>query len=63
MYSPAFQMVIADARIEDLRRAGGTSRQPHRSREYNDPPSAARWGLLSRAGIRRLVFADPSRAN
>ena len=63
MYSPAFQKDIADARIEDLRRAGGTSRQRHRSREDNDPRPAARWGLLSRAGIRRLVFADPSRAN
>ena len=63
MYNPAFQMVIADARIEDLRRARGTSRQPHRSREGNDPRPAAPWGLLSRAGIRRLVFADPSRAN
>jgi hypothetical protein len=63
MYSPAFQTVIADARIEDLRRARGTSRQPHRSREGNDPRPAAGWGLLSRAGMRRLVFADPSRAN
>ena len=63
MYSPAFQKDIADARIEELRRARGTSRQPHRSREANDPRSAARWGLLSRAGIRRLVFANASRAS
>lgn len=63
MYSPALQKDIADARIEDLRRARGTSRQPHRSREDNDPRPAARWGLLSHGGIRRLVFADPSRAN
>ena len=63
MYSPAFQTVIADARIEDLRRAGGNSRQRHRSREDNDRGPAARWGLLSAVGIRRLVFADPSRAN
>jgi hypothetical protein len=63
MYSPVFHKDIADARIEDLRRAGGTSRQPHGSREHSDPRPAARWALLSRAGIRRLVFADPSRAN
>ena len=62
MYSPAFQKVIADARIDELRRAFGTSRQPERSREDNDRP-AARWGLLGRAGIRRLVFVGPSRAN
>jgi hypothetical protein len=63
MYNPAFQTVIADARIEELRRARGTSRQPRRSREYNDPRPAARWGLLSGAGFRRLAFANPSRAN
>jgi hypothetical protein len=63
MYNPAFQTVIAHARIEDLRRARGTSNQSHRSRADRDPRPAARWGLLSRAGIRRLVFADPSRAN
>ena len=62
MYSPAFQKDIADARIEDLRRAGGTSRQPHRSREDNGSRRVAPWGLLSRVGLRRLVFADPSRA-
>jgi hypothetical protein len=60
MYSPAFQKDTADARIEDLRRARGTSIHLHGSR---DPRPAARWGLLRRAGIRRLVFADPSRAN
>jgi hypothetical protein len=32
MYSPAFQKDIADARIEDLRRARGTSIHPHGSR-------------------------------
>jgi hypothetical protein len=37
MYSPAFQTLLVDARIEDVRRG--------------------------RAGVRRLVFADPSRAN
>jgi hypothetical protein len=63
MYGPAFQTVIADARIEDLRRVRGKSRQPHRSREEDDPRRAARWGLLGRAGIRRLVFADASRAS
>ena len=63
MYSPAFQADIAHARIEDLRRARGTSIQPHRSREDNDPRPSARWDLLSRVGIRRLEFADPSRAN
>jgi hypothetical protein len=63
MYSPAFQTVIADARIEDLRRARGTSIQPHRSREDGNPRPGARWGLVSRAGVRRLVFAHPSRAN
>jgi len=63
MYSPAFQKVIADARIDELRRAFGTSRQPERSREDSNPRRGARWGLLGRAGVRRLVFADPSRAN
>lgn len=63
MYNPTFQTVIADTRIEDLRRARGTSRQTHRGRGDSDPRRAARWGLLSRAGIRRLAFADPSRAN
>ena len=63
MYSPAFHKDIADARIEDLRRARRTSRQPQRSREGNSSRPAARWGLLSRAAIRRQAFADPSRAN
>jgi hypothetical protein len=63
MYSPAFQTVITDARIEDLRRARGASIQAHRSGEDSNPRPAAFWGLLSRAGIRRRVFADPSRAN
>ena len=63
MYSPAFQTVIADARIEDLRRTRGTSRHPDGGRQDRHPRPAARWDLLSRAGIRRLVFADPSRAN
>ena len=63
MYSPAFQTDIANARIEDLRRARGTSIHPHRSREDRNPRPAARWGLFSRAGIRRLVFADPSRTD
>ena len=63
MYSPAFHMLLADARIEGLRRARGTSRHPDSGREDSNPRPAARWGLLSRAGIRRLVFADPSRAH
>jgi hypothetical protein len=63
MYSPAFHKDIADARIDDLRRARGTAIEPHRSREGNSSRPAARWGLLSRAAIRRQVFADPSRAN
>jgi hypothetical protein len=63
MYSPAFQKDIADARIEDLRRARGTAIEPRRSREDTNPRRAARWGLRSRAGIRRLAFANPSRAN
>jgi hypothetical protein len=57
MYNPAFQTVIADARIEDLRRARATSRQPHRDREDNDPRPAARWGLLSHAGVEGLSSA------
>ena len=63
MYSPAFQTVIADARIDDLRRARGISRHPDSSHEDRNPRPAARWGLLGLAGIRRLVFADLSRAN
>jgi hypothetical protein len=63
MYSTAFQTVIADARIEDLRRARGTSIEPHSSAEDSNPGPSARWGLLRRAGIRRLVFANPSRTN
>ena len=63
MYSPAFHKDIADARIDDLRRAGRTARRPHRRRKGNSFRPAARWGLLSRAAIRRQVFADPSRAN
>jgi hypothetical protein len=63
MYSPAFQTVITDARIEDLRRARGTSIQAHRSGEDSNPRPAARRRMLGRAGIRRLLFADPSRAN
>ncbi len=61
MYSPTFQTVIADARIDALRRARGTSIQPHRNDSNRRP--ATRRGLFSSAGIRRLVSADPSRAN
>ena len=63
MYSPALQMLLADARIDDLRRAHTTFVQPRPSRERRNGRAAARWGLLSCAGLRRLVFADPSRAN
>ena len=63
MYSPGFQKDIADARIDQLRRARGTAIERHRSGEDTNPRRAARWGLFSRAGIRRVVFADPSRAN
>ena len=63
MYSPALQTLLIEARIEDLRRARGTSIHSHRSREDHNARAGARWGLLSRVGMRRLVFADPSRAN
>ena len=63
MYSPTLQKDIADARIDGLRRARRTAIEPHRYRDDASPRRAARWGLLSRAGIRRVVFADPSRAN
>jgi hypothetical protein len=56
-------MLLADARIDDLRRAPTTFVQPRPSRERRNGRAAARWGLLSCAGLRRLVFADPSRAN
>lgn len=62
MYSPTFHKLLADARIEDLHRARGTSISTYRSREDRTRRAAVRWGLLSRAGMRRLVFADPSRA-
>ena len=63
MYSPAFQVLLVDARIEDLRDAPATLVQPRRGRESRDSRAAGRLGLRSRAGIRRLVFADPSRAH
>jgi hypothetical protein len=63
MYSAAFHPPLIDARIEELRRARGKSMQSHLSRDDRNPYAAARSGLLSRLGIRRLVFADPSRAN
>jgi hypothetical protein len=63
MYSPALRTVIADARIQDLRRARAKSIRPHRSSEDSNPPSHARWGLLSLPRMRRLAFANPSRAN
>ena len=62
MNSTAFQTILADARIGDLRRAAATSLQQHRSREDRRPRGAARWGFLSRAGTRRLAFAGTSRA-
>jgi hypothetical protein len=61
MYSQAFVTLLADARIEDLRRARGTSMQPHGPREPRHPRAAAPRGLLSRVGVRRLAFAAPSR--
>ena len=63
MYSPAFHTIIADARVEDLRRARAMSIHPHRSAEDSNPRSDARGGLLSLPRIRRVAFADPSRAN
>ena len=33
MYNSAFQTLLADARVEDLRRARGTSIRPYGSRE------------------------------
>jgi hypothetical protein len=62
MYSPDLQMILAEARIEDLRRARVTLIRPDRSRDERSRRSAARWGLLTRAGLRRLVFAEPARA-
>jgi hypothetical protein len=63
MHNPALTTLLADARIEDLRRAGGTSIESHRSREARSTRAAVRWRMLSRARVRRLVFAAPSRAN
>jgi len=63
MYSPTFQTLLADARIDDLRRVRRASIQPNRRPADGSLRSAARWGLLGRERIRRLVFADPSRAN
>jgi hypothetical protein len=60
MYSPAFQMRLAEARIEDLRRARVTVIRPDRSREER---SRARGEWLTRAGLRRLVFAEPASAS
>jgi hypothetical protein len=63
MYSPAFQTLLADARVEDLRRAArGTSTHPSARRE-RWRRAASQWGLLSRARTARLVFADPSRVS
>ena len=63
MYSPFFQMRLAEARIEDLRRARVIVIRPDRSREERSRRSVARWGLPRRARMRRLVFPDTSRAN
>jgi hypothetical protein len=62
MYSPAFQTILADARVEDLRRARGTSIQPHHGREDRDPRATARFARLRRTGIRGLEVAGASSA-
>lgn len=62
MYNPALLKPLADARIEDLRSARGTSIRPFRSHEDGMRRAAPRWALLTRAGVGRLVFADSSRA-
>ncbi|MBV8945511.1 MAG: hypothetical protein JOZ95_08825 [Solirubrobacterales bacterium] len=62
MYSPAFQALLIADRIEDVRRARGTSIQPDRSREAGDLRVTAPRGWISRVGIRRLVVADASSA-
>jgi len=62
MYSPTFQMRLAEARIDDLRRARVTVIRPDRSREERTRRSRARSGWLTRAGMRRLVLADPASA-
>jgi hypothetical protein len=63
MYSPAFQMRLAEARIDDLRRARMTVIRPDRSREERSRRSSARWGWLTRPGLRRPVFAEPASAS
>jgi hypothetical protein len=63
MYTPDFQMLLAEARIEDLRRARVTVIRPDDRRKERSRRSAARWELLSRAGMRRLALAEPARAS
>jgi hypothetical protein len=63
MYSQAFHTLLIDARVEDLSRARGTSRQWLRSRKDRSARPAGRWWSLSRSGLRRLELANPSRAN
>jgi hypothetical protein len=63
MYSPFFQMRLAEARIDDFRRARVTVIRQGRSREARSRRSAPRWGLLTRAGMRRRVFSKPARAS
>lgn len=62
MYTGALRRGLTETRIEDLRRARGTSSRPHRSREHRSRRAAARWGLLGGAGRPRSVFATPPRA-
>lgn len=61
MYSPAFQLLLVDTRIEDLRRARGTSIRPYPSREDRTRRAPARSALLSRLGMRRVALADAFR--
>jgi hypothetical protein len=60
MYSPAFQMLLIDARREDLRRARGISLPRHRGHEERKLDGGARWSLLGRVRLRGLLAAASS---
>jgi hypothetical protein len=60
MYSASFRTLLIDARIEDLRRARGTSIHPDRSRGARNPRGTAAWEWATRVGIPRLEVADVS---